>query len=374
MQIHGWNSVQVGWGLTIHSFCGAIFGIFFGRLTDRYGAKKNIYTGAVLFGMGWCLIGQVQSLLMFYLVYGVIAGAGAGMMYIPAISTVARWFPDRPGRIAGFLLTSCAAGPAIIAPAAAILIDKLSLQTAFILIGLIFLAIIVLVGWMINAAPIGYKPAGWETNPRTIIAVSGGPDHTWQQMVKTAKFWLLLTLYICSATPGFMLIRSVSDMAQKQIGVTAVVAAYAISTNTIGTFIGCLVFGLFFDKIGACKSLYIIFTISIVVLLLMTVATTWPLFVVCLILLGASFGGAVVIFQPISRKQFGIKNLGANYGILFLGYAGGAFLGPLVSSYFIDKYNTFSGSYLVAIAISAAGILLTFMLARTDKNKTLVEV
>jgi len=365
---HHWTSVQVSWGLTIYLFSFSLSGIFFGRIADIYGAKRNMYMGAVIFGLGWYLTGQVQTLPLYYLTYGVVAAAGSGMMYNPCLAAVMRWFPDRSGQISGLLLSSAAIGPAIQAPLAAILIQKYPLPTAFALIGASFAAIILLTGWLIETAPAGYKPTGWNPAPSQTLAASGGPDHTWQQMISTGTFWLLLATYICSTTAGIMLIRSISDMAQKQIGVTATVAALAVSISTIANFVGRLSFGTFFDKIGGFKSLYLIFATSIAALLLMTTAKTWAVFIVCVLLLGFAFGGALVVFPPFTRKYFGVKNLGVNYGIMFMGYAGGAFVGPMISSYFIDAYKSFYGSYLVAAAVSVVGIFLTILLSRKDRK------
>lgn len=364
---HHWTSVQIAWGLTIYLFSFSLSGIFFGRLADLYGAKRNMVIGAVVFGLGWVLAGQVNTLSMFYLTYGVIAAAGSGMMYNPALATVMRWFPDRSGQISGLLLSSAAIGPAIQAPLAAILLQKYSLSTTFAVIGISFAAIILLVGWMIDTAPVGYKPEGWTPAAHQTVAASGGPDHTWQEMIKTGTFWIVLATYICSTTAGIMLIRSISDMAQKQIGVAATVAALAVSISTLANFIGRLAFGTFFDKIGPFKSLYVIFSASIVALLIMATAKTWPIFILCVLLLGFAFGGSLVVFPPFTRKYFGVKNLGVNYGIMFMGYAGGSFVGPRISSYFIDTTGSFYYSYFAAAAVSVLGVFLTIILARKDK-------
>lgn len=371
---HHWTSVQVAWGLTIYLFSFSISGIFCGRLADLYGAKKNMYIGAVVFGLGWVLAGRVQTLPMFYLVYGVIAAAGSGMMYNPALATVMRWFPDRSGQISGLLLSSAAVGPAIQAPVAALLLQKYPLSTVFAIIGISFAAIILVVGWLVETAPADYKPKGWNPQTKKTISSSSGPDHTWQEMIRTGTFWILLATYICSTTAGLMLIRSISDMAQKQIGVVATVAALAVSISTFANFIGRLAFGTFFDKIGPFKSLYVIFLASIIALLIMATAHSWPIFILCVILLGFAFGGSLVVFPPFTRRYFGSKNLGVNYGIMFMGYAGGSFVGPRISSYFIDTTGSFYNSYFAAAAVSVIGILLTIYLSRKDNKKKSVNL
>jgi OFA family oxalate/formate antiporter-like MFS transporter len=90
---------------------------------------------------------------------------------------------------------------------------------------------------------------------------------------------------------------------------------------------------------------------------------------VCVILLGFAFGGLLVVFPPITSKYFGSKNLGVNYGLMFLGYAGGSFVGPGLSSYFLDKTGSFSLAYIAAGCLAAIGAILTLVLMFKEKRK-----
>ncbi|WP_288746553.1 hypothetical protein [uncultured Enterococcus sp.] len=56
-----------------------------------------------------------------------------------------------------------------------------------------------------------------------------------------------------------------------------------------------------------------------------------------IIILGASFGGVLVVFPPLTSKTFGMKNPGVNYGIMFFGYSIGALLGPQIAARFVDQ-------------------------------------
>ena len=61
-------------------------------------------------------------------------------------------------------------------------------------------------------------------------------------------------------------------------------------------------------------------------------ATTLPYFIVCIVLVGFSFGGLLVVFAPMVRMIFGSKFYNRNYGLIFIGYGIGAFVGPKISA------------------------------------------
>jgi OFA family oxalate/formate antiporter-like MFS transporter len=52
----------------------------------------------------------VDRVLLFYLGYGVIGGAGMGRGYVTPIATAAKWFPDRKGLVTGIVVMGFGVG------------------------------------------------------------------------------------------------------------------------------------------------------------------------------------------------------------------------------------------------------------------------
>jgi MFS transporter, OFA family, oxalate/formate antiporter len=360
-QLHGWTMTQFSFAFSINILVLTLLGIFSGKIADKYGAKKNMYVGAVLFGAGWFLTGMCKSLPQLYLVYGVIAGSGDGIIYNAVIATTLRWFPDKSGKICGMLLSSAAIGPFILAPFASIILQRVGVVNTFKILGTIFFVAIAAVGWMMESAPVGYKPYGW--NPeKTETKSASGRNYNWKQMISSPLFYLLIIVFICASTAGTMMINSTSVIAQTQLGTAATVGAIAVSVSTLLNFIGRLSFGVIYDRLGDFKALLISLVMTIVALLLIGSAKTMPLFIICVCILGFAFGGLLVVFPPITSKCFGAKNLGINYGIMFLGYAGGSFVGPRLSSYFMDTTGSLAMAYTSAAALAAIGSILVILI------------
>lgn len=348
-QLRGWSMTEFSLAFSVYTLFLAVFSIFSGRVADAFGARINMYVGAVLFGTGWAFTGRCTTLVQLYLVYGVLAGTGGGIVYNSVIVTVLRWFPDRRGKASGMLLAAAAIGPFTLAPLASLIMGRVGVVNTFAVLGAMFFVAISGVGWLMVSAPAGYRPEGWNPSPAQVGAASGR-DLTWQAMIATPLFWSLLAIFICACTAGTMMINSISLIAQKQMGVAATAGALAVSVSTALNFVGRLSFGAIYDKIGGFKAV-------LVSLALMT-AQSMAMFLACVVLLGFAFGGMLVIYPPITGKYFGIKNLGVNYGIMFLGYAGAAFVGPRLSSHFYDTTGSFRLSYLAAALVTALGMVL----------------
>ncbi|MEJ9231782.1 MFS transporter [Peribacillus butanolivorans] len=287
-----------------------IVAIFAGTITDKYGAKLLMYIGGLLFGLGWFLTGSVTTIPTLYITFGLIAGSGAGMMYNSALVTAMRWFPDKGGKISGFLLSSAAIGPFFLSKVTAMIIEKFDVLNAYRILGVAFTVGIFAVGWLLSSAPANYHPKGW-TPPVTdgTKEVITGFELNWKQMLKSPLFYLLFLTLVAASTAGTMMVSSASLIAQVQVGLTATAGTIIVSISTLSNFVGSLNFGVIYDKFGSYIALLINLIMTISALLLMTVATNMPFFIFCIIMLGFSFGGLLVYSLHLQANHLVLKTL-----------------------------------------------------------------
>ena len=367
-QATGATAAQVLITLTIYQFVMSLFGVISGKIVDVFGPKKLVYIGGLVFGIGWALTSVASSLPMLYLSYGLLAGAGNGLLYNPAINTALRWYPEKKGTMSGILLAAASLGPLVLAKVGAILCAQFGTQ-GLIFIGGFYFVLVCLVGWKMTAPEPGWVPEGFTAQA---AAASAGIDYTPQEMVKTGTFWILLVLFSIACTAGIMLIGSLSAIAQIQLGMTAVTAANMVVINCLSNFGGRLIVGKLCDKIGELKTLSIIFVLTIIGLMGLKIATDQVMFIIFLVILGASFGGVLVVFPPLTNKTFGVKNSGINYGIMFFGYSIGALVGPQIAARSLDKalgVAAYSQAYVIAAIVAVVGLGITAVLIAKQKKE-----
>jgi len=354
----GGTESQVALTLTLYEFFMACFGVASGHIMDKFGAKKLMYFGGLIFGLGWLLTAFVHNLFFLYITVGLMAGAGNGIMYNPALLTALKWFPEKRGTISGFLLAAASLGPLVLAKAGAILCDQYGMN-GFIPIGLAYLVICWAVGWMMDTPT--------EQNQDKSATGSAAPvnDYTPQAMLKTWQFWLLLLLFSIACTAGIMLIGSLSMIAQVQLSMTPIVAANMVVVNTLANFGGRILTGTITDKLGQTKTLAGILALTIIGLAGLRFSTGLVSFTIFLILLGASFGGVLVVYPTLTGNAFGTTHSGINYGLMFFGYAIGSLVGPQIAALFINKgagTAAYYPAYMVAIGVAVVGLIIDLFL------------
>lgn len=349
----------------------ALTGIFAGRIVDKIGPKKVVLAGVAVFSAGWFLTGVCTEIWQIYLVFGVMAGAGAGAVYNPNVTSALKWFPEKRGLMSGILLASAALGPFTFSPVANMIVGHFgSAQTTFKIFGVVFIIAMGICALFLKKVEADYRPAGYIPPTPTQAKQQGSNDYNWKQMLASPLFYLMLFLFICATTSGNMFVGANYSIAQMQIGAQPAAAAMAVSICALANFLGRIGFGVLIDKIGEIKSLIISLIITVFSLLLMMAANSLVLYIIGVSFVGIAFGAVMVILPPLCGKTFGTKNLGMNYGLVFLGYAGSSFVGPRIAAYFKDNIGSFMGAYQIAIGITIAGmiLLLAFKLLSSKKS------
>ncbi len=100
----GWTRALTSGVYSLRNIEGGIASPLVGWAVDRYGARIVIIIGAIISGLSFCLMPLVNSILDFYLIYGILLSTGmSGMLYIPAWTVIAKWFKKRLSRALGIL-------------------------------------------------------------------------------------------------------------------------------------------------------------------------------------------------------------------------------------------------------------------------------
>lgn len=364
----GGDASQVALTLTIYQSVMALFGILSGKIVDKSGPKKLMFIGGLVFGLGWALTAIASSIPMLYLTTGAIAGAGNGLLYNPSLNMALKWFPEKKGTMSGLLLAAASVGPLALSKVGAILCEAVG-TTGFIYIGAAYVVLVCLASMFVAVPQTGWEPDGY--TPAQQAANQPVQDVAPGAMIKMGKFWMMLILFALSCTAGIMMIGSLSTIAQTQLGVDPIVASNFVAINCLANLCGRLIIGRFCDKVGELKTLVGILIVTAGALFGLKMAgDSLVLFTICLILLGGAFGGVLVVYPPLTAKNFGMKNQGMNYGIMFFAYAIGSLLGPQIAAKFVDStagIYAYGNVYLVAIGVAIVGLVMNLVLMKGKK-------
>ena len=348
----------------IFSIAIAVFALFFligGRLQDKKGPYIVSLIGSVLFGIGFLLTSRAATLEQMYLAFGLVTGAGAGFGYVTPIGVVAKWFPDRRGLVVGISVGAFGAGSAVLGPIMPGLIADLGWRTMMLWLGTVYLVATLVGAQFLKNPPPGWQPAGWKPSATSAAATRGG-DYAPLEMLGTSHFWRLLVAYALGASAGLMVISQLVPYSQIALpGVGATLAGTSITIGAFGNTAGRILSGWLSDSIGRVKTLSLMVLVSAIVLPLLgridSLILLWPL----LFVVYYCYGTQLSLYASTTADFFGAKNLGTNYGLVFLAWGAAGILGPKLGGRLFDQFQ----NYTRAFDIAAVFLLIAFAIIFT---------
>jgi OFA family oxalate/formate antiporter-like MFS transporter len=347
---------------TIANSVGPITMISGGWFNDRFGPKKVILIGGLMFGIGTFLSGFANSIGFLIVTYGLIGGLGLGMAYGCTISSCVKFFPDKRGLVGGITTAAYGLSSVILPPVITVIVSHSDATFAFKAIGIAFTVLLCSCALLMEKCPEGFVPDGWTPPVKTNLKPAV-KDSNWKEMLKSPVFYSMILLLTCGAFCGMMIISQASAVASGMIGMSAAAAGIAVSVLALFNAAGRLAAGWLSDRIGRINTLTLGCLLSIggLVCLYFSGAGTVVTFYAGIALVGICFGAFMGVFPGFTADQFGAKNNSVNYGIMFIGFALAGFFGPTIMGSVYAADGVYQRAFLIAIGLNVAGIVLTFV-------------
>lgn len=346
---------------TVANGVGPVTMISGGWFNDRFGPKKVIFLGGLMFGAGMILSGFAGSVRFLLVTYGLISGLGLGMAYGCTISSGVKFFPDKRGLVGGITTAVYGFSSVILPPVITAIVNKWDVTIAYKGIGVVFLVIVCGCSFFMEKCPDDFVPDGW--TPPVQKETSKELDMNWKQMLKSPVFYIMIIMLCCGAFCGMMIISQASSVAQNLCGMSAMAASAAVSVLALFNAAGRIAAGSLSDKIGRINTLTGACLLSIIGLccLYVTGEGNVAVFYAGISIVGICFGSFMGVFPGFTADQFGAKNNSVNYGIMFIGFALSGYFGPAVMRSIYESSGSYQGAFLAAICLNIAGIILSIL-------------
>ena len=370
-----WKLTDVGWTFSIAIAILGLSAAVFGRWVERVGPRKSMFTAALCFGGGFIVAAvgiHFHELWLLYLGYGVLGGCGLGIGYISPVSTLIKWFPDRPGMATGMAIMGFGGGALIAAPLSVLLMEHFKTATSngvletFVTMGVIYFMFMMIGVYAVRVPATGWKPPGWiaPAKPRPLVTEAHvAVDVAW----RTPQFWLLWGVLCMNVTAGIGVLGQASPMIQEIFSgrVTAAAAAGFVGLISLFNMGGRFVWATISDYIGRRNTYLVFFGLGI--LLYSSVPSlghlgSIPLFVAAFAVILSMYGGGFATIPAYLRDIFGTMHVGAIHGRLLTAWSVAGVLGPVLVNY-IRQYQIDSGvpkaqAYSVTMYIMCALLLV----------------
>ena len=365
----GWSKTALSGAATMQPLEAAFLGPILGWLMDRFGPQRMIRAGVLLFGTGFMLFSQIDTLPQLYFAFLVIAvGASLGG-HFPLNVVIIHWFQKNRARALSAASLGGAAG-GIIVPVVAWSIHGFGWRPTAFASGIIF----ILVCWPLSGMMRNRPEDHGETVDGLPVAkarnghAEGVPDHqhgyTAREALRTRAFWLIalghaFALFAVSAI-NVHAITHIKESLGYSVTEAALYFTLMLAFQVGGVFVGWAI-GERYDKryIAAICMLA-----HMVGLLLLAYATGPVMLAAFAVLHGVAWGLRGPFMAAMRADYFGRRQIGMIIGLSALIIAVGQIAGPMVAGVFADLTGNYRSGFTVLALMSGAGSLFFLALKR----------
>ncbi len=372
-----WKLTELGWIFSLAIFVLGFSAALLGRWVEEGGPRKAMFTAALCWGGGFLISAlgvYVHNIWIVYFGYGFVGGFGLGIGYISPVSTLIKWFPDRPGMATGMAIMGFGGGAFIASPLSVWLMSKFTTAThigvaeTFIVMGIVYF-IFMMVGAAIVRIPApGWKPAGFVAPavPQKLITTRNVFVY---QALKTPQFWLIWWVLCLNVTAGIGVLGQASAMSQEMFPghVTPVAAAGFVGLMSLFNMGGRFVWATISDYIGRKNTYFCFFVIGACLYAFVPYTGgvgSVALFVLAYAVIFSMYGGGFSTVPAYLRDIFGTRYVGAIHGMLITAWSMAGIFGPVLVNY-IRAYNVAHGvahaqAYNVTMYVMAGLLVIGF--------------
>jgi MFS family permease len=373
-----WKLSTIGWVFSVAIVFLGLSAALFGSWLERVGPRKAMFVSALCFGGGFEIASLGVVTHQFWLLllgYGVLGGIGLGLGYISPVTTLIRWFPDRPGMATGMAIMGFGGGAMIASPLSTTLMayfrtDKVpGVAPTFVTLGILYFCFMMFGVFTVRIPRPDWRPRGWTPTerPRSMITTS---NVTADRAIRTPQFWLLWVVLCMNVTAGIGVLGQASPMIQEMFpgSITAAAAAGFVGLLSLANMIGRFFWSSLSDYIGR-KAVYATF-FALGAALYAAVPSTGRagnvvLFVAGYVIIMSMYGGGFATIPAYLRDMFGSFQVGAIHGRLLTAWSTAGVLGPVLVNY-IREYEIAHGvakadAYTVTMHIMAGLLVIGFV-------------
>lgn len=337
--------------------CYAFFMFLTGRYLDKFNPRYIIIVGGFLVSLGWILSAYAPNIYILTITYGLISGAGVGIVYGVPMTVVARWFPEKKGLAVGMVLIGFGLSPLITAPLARFFVEQYGIMNTFQILGICFGIII-----PILSLPFKYPSDSEILNLKSVKHVKNSlNDLNTLNMIKSISFKGLYINFFIGTTIGLMLIGLTSSVGIELIGLSPKKVALLMALFAVFNGIGRPAFGWLTDKLFSKNAMYMSYGLIISSAVLMLFANKGDVIIysISFSVFWFNLGGWLAIAPTSTLALYGTKHYSQNYGVVFTAYGIGAITGVVTSGMLLDMHQNYRYVFYYVIALCLIGILMT---------------
>jgi MFS family permease len=344
--------------LLLGAVCNAVTCPFMGWLLDRFGTRRVMIPGLVIYALAVASFGLMQARPVFVipLIFALVGFVGAVQTPIPYAAAVTQWFDRQRGLALGIATAGVGLGVAVLPPFLAMLIGAFGWRYAYVGLGITVLVLAWLPVVLFVREPPRLAQAAARHPGSTTSRADALPGTAAAAAFKQWRFWALTIAFFLGvmAINGTLthLIPLLTDR-----GIAPQDAAFVFSFAGYAIIIGRILAGWCLDRFWGPHVAMFFFVVPIIGIALLLGGGSGLVPLVGAVLCGAGIGAEIDLMAFLLSRYFGLKAYGKIYGVMFAVFGIGTGLGPALSGLSFDRFHSYQPIfivYVVALVITCA--------------------
>lgn len=366
-----WSRATISFAIAVSLLLYGLAGPFSASFMERFGIRRTMLAALSLLAVGVALTTLMRESWQLVLLWGVVVGAGAGVIAnVLGAVVAARWFTARRGLVVGLLTGSAAAGQLIFLPTFAAITEHYGWRAMSLTVTAVALVVIPIVAILMRERPedVGLAPYGETGGPKPVAAApSGNPFglaiRTLAEATHARDFWLLAGSFFCCGASTNGLIGTHLIPACLDNGIPEVASAGLLAGMGIFNVVGTTASGWLSDRVDNRVLLAVYYSLRGLSLLFLPFSfVSFYGLSLFAIFYGLDWIATVPPTVRLSVNAFGKQKAGIVFGWIFASHQ----LGSAAAAYFAGLMRADLGSYLEAFILSgvlcfAAALMVMFI-------------
>lgn len=369
----GWTRTAIVGAASVAGVVSMFISPFAGWVLQRYGPRVLLAGSMLVLGGAIMSIRWVDNIVMFYVLFGIGRVIFSSPVQIGSATVVAQWFVRRRGRATSALGVMHSLGMGFFPLFAQVLMNASDgdWRMAWFWIGISVWAVALpptLIALIRSPESVGLQPDGTSDSDdlrseSKQAAVKEEVQWTLREAMRTPAMWMLalaggLVFFIHTGVN----IHQAAFLRDQ--GISASVAASALTVMAAGTALGSILWGWLLDRLPGRTVYALTATWLGGVALLFLLVESAPLAFVVAAVFGIGLGGLLVVPPVVMADYFGRSSLGAIRGVTEPFVSGGQAIGGIAAGIIFDLSDSYAGTFPMFTVAALIGVVLIILARR----------
>jgi OFA family oxalate/formate antiporter-like MFS transporter len=248
-------------------------------------------------------------------------------------------------------------------PVCAMLMKNLGWRAVFVILGVVFSALVLAGSRVIKAPPAPLEPAPKPSGTKERGSLERR-QYTPSEMLKTPSFWQMF-LWSTVIGGGSMAVIGHAAAIARSLGASVGLAAFAGGCYSVGSGVGRVVYGAVFDRLGMKKTTRISGSLYLLATLFLCGSqqlVSVPMLYVGMAMIGFSGGATPPVCAAFCSSAFGLRHFPVNLSLISMNLIPASFLGPLVAGMMTASTGNYMSTFVMTFLLGCVGLTLTQMI------------